>query len=54
MPSENRIQIYLSNEDKELFDKAVELYEMGDSELAREIIHSWLFGNKLQLKKKNG
>lgn len=52
MSSKNGITAYLNNEDKELFDRAVKLYFIGQSELAKEIIHSWLFNNKLQLIKK--
>lgn len=52
MVSENRIVAYLNAKDKELFDEAVDLYEIGESELLREIVHSWLFSNKLQFKKK--
>lgn len=55
MPSENGITAYLEKEDKQLFDIAVKRYGIGHSKLAKEIIHSWLFGNKLQLiNKKEG
>jgi len=54
MPSTNGITAYLEKEDKILFDKAVKLYGIGHSKLAKEIIHSWLFDNKLQLKIKEG
>ena len=37
------------DEDHELFLKAVEKYGVGKSELLREIVHSWLFDNKLNL-----
>lgn len=49
MPSENRIVAYLDDEDKKLFDRAVKLYDIGDSELIRKIISNWLFNNQLQL-----
>ena len=52
MPSKNGVTAYLEKEDKELFDNAVNLYGGGHSKLAKEIIHSWLFSNKLQLNKK--
>ena len=41
--------VYLGKEDKILFEKAAKLYNKGKSEFAREIIHSWLFANRLQL-----
>lgn len=52
MPSEKRIVAYLEDEDWELWKKAVEKYEMDKSKLLREIIHAWLFANKLQLQNK--
>ena len=51
MPSERGVTAYLDKEDKELFDRAAELYGIGDSKLAKEIIHAWLFSNKLHLVK---
>jgi hypothetical protein len=51
MPSKNRIVGYLMDEDYELFKIAEEKYEMTESGLVKEIIHAWLFSNKLQLKK---
>lgn len=50
MPSNNGFMVYLDKEDKLLFEKAVKKYDIGNSELLREIIHSWLFSNKLQIK----
>lgn len=52
MPSKNGVTTYLTDEDKELFDKALKKYNLGQSELLKEIIHSWLFSNKLQIKQK--
>ena len=52
MPSENRVTTFLTDEDKKLFDRAKKLYGIGQSELAKEIIHSWLFANKLHLVKR--
>ena len=52
MPSENGVTAYLEGEDKELFEKAVKRYSIGKSKLLKEIIHSWLFINKLQIKTK--
>ena len=49
MPSDNRVTTFLSDEDKELFDRAMKLYGLGQSELAKEVLHSWLFTNKLNL-----
>lgn len=47
--AKNPKQVCLSDEDSELFEIAKEKYKMGNSELLNEIIHSWLFSNKLQL-----
>lgn len=52
MPSKNGVMVYLKEEDKKLFDEAVRKYQLGQSELLKEIIHSWLFSNKLQIKQK--
>ncbi len=52
MPSKNGVMVYLKDEDKKLFEKAVKKYELGQSELLKEIIHSWLFSNKLQIEQK--
>lgn len=54
MPSKNGVTAYLEKEDKELFDIAVQLYGIGSSHLAKEIIHSWIFNNRLQLEKRQG
>ncbi len=52
MPSDNGVTVYLDPEDKELFKKAVKKYGLGDSKLLKEIIHAWLFANKLKLEEK--
>lgn len=52
MPSDNGVTAYLDKKDKELFEKAVKKYGIGNSELLKEIIHAWLFANKLQILKK--
>ena len=49
MPSERRITIYLEKEDFKLFKIALKKYKKDDSKLGREIMHMWLFNNKLQL-----
>lgn len=48
----NTIQVCLSDDDAELFKKAKQKYNMDKSALLKEIIHSWLFSNKLQLEDK--
>ncbi len=48
----NTKQVCLNDEDYELFEKAVKRYKMKESALLKEIIHSWLFQNKLQLQNK--
>ena len=53
MPAKNGVMVYLKEEDKKLFEKAVKKYGVGQSELLKEIIHSWLFANKLQIQDKN-
>lgn len=50
MTSKNRIVGYLEEEDHKLFKVAEEKYKIKESELFREIVHAWLFSNKLQLK----
>ena len=52
MPSKSGVTAYLGKEDKELFEIAEKKYKMGKSELAKEIIHQWLFNNKLKLVEK--
>jgi hypothetical protein len=52
--SDKRIVAYLENDDWELWERAVKEYGMDKSKLLREIVHAWLFANKLQLKTKNG
>ncbi len=53
MPSKNGVMVYLKEEDKKLFEKAVKKYKMGQSELLKKIIANWLFANKLQIQNKN-
>ena len=48
----NTKQICLSDEDAELFEKAVKKYDMKESTLLKKIIGSWLFSVKLQLEEK--
>jgi len=50
--AKNPIQVCLCDEDAKLFKKAVEKYEMDKSPLLKEIIHAWLFSNKLKLEEK--
>lgn len=52
MPSEKRIVAYLDDKDWELYKKAIKRYAMQESKFLKEIIHSWLFQNKLQLQDK--
>lgn len=49
MPSNNGVMVYLGEKDKKLFEKAVKKYKIGQSKLLKEIIHAWLFANKLQI-----
>ena len=49
MSSEKRIVAYLEDEDWELWGEAIEKYKIGESKLLKEIVHAWLFQNKLQL-----
>lgn len=44
----NTKQVCLSDEDAELFESARKKYDMKESSLLKEIIHAWLFANKLQ------
>jgi hypothetical protein len=53
MPSDKRIVAYLEDEDYELWKKAVKKYKLDKSKLLKEIVHSWLFSIKLQLKDEN-
>jgi len=53
MPSDKRIAGYLSEEDYGLFKTALKKYDVGESGLIQEIVHAWLFANKLQLNQKN-
>jgi len=43
MPSKNGVMVYLKEEDKKLFEKAVGKYKMGQSELLKKIVGNWLF-----------
>lgn len=52
MPSNRRIVAYLDEDDWELWKKAVEKYDMSESKFLKEIVHAWLFANKLQLENK--
>lgn len=52
MPSKSGITAYLEKEDLKLFEKAVEKYGIGQSALIKEIIHAFLFQNKLQIETK--
>ena len=54
MPSDKRVVAYLNDEDWILWQLAVKKYKLDKSKLLKEIIHSWLFSNKLQLESKNG
>jgi hypothetical protein len=49
LSSKRRVTTFLNEEDFDLFCKAVKAYHCKDSKLAREIIHAWLFANKLQV-----
>ena len=44
-----KITTYLSPEDFELFKSAIKKYGTKQADLARDILHAWLFNNKLQL-----
>jgi len=48
----NTEQVCLSDEDADLFNKAYIKYNMDKSALLKEIIHAWLFSNKLKLNEK--
>ena len=49
MPSDRQIKFTLEQEDFNLFNKALEKYAMKESKLLQEIVHAWLFSNKLKL-----
>lgn len=51
MASEKRIAGYLSDDDYRLFHIALKKYDTKESKLIQEIVHAWLFSNKLQLEK---
>jgi hypothetical protein len=48
----NTKQVCLTDEDDKLFEKAVKQYNMDKSALLQEIVHAWLFANKLKLEEK--
>lgn len=48
----NTEQICLKEEDSKLFERAVKKYSMKKSALLNEIVHAWLFANKLKLDEK--
>jgi len=52
MPSKTQVKTVLFGDDYPLFIKAVEKYGTTEPELLREIIHAWLFSNKLSLLEK--
>jgi len=52
MPSYKRIVAYLEDEDWTLWKIAVKKYNMDKSKLLKEIVHAWLFANKLQIQNK--
>lgn len=52
MSSKRQIKTVLLEEDYYLFRNAITRYKATESELLREIIHSWIFSNKLNLKNK--
>ena len=49
MTAKYPLTINLDEADGVLFDKALKSYQTGKSELGREIIHMWLFNNKIQI-----
>lgn len=53
MPSKKRIVAFLEDDDWKLWQTAVTQYDMNKSKLLKEIVHAWLFANKLQLQDKN-
>jgi hypothetical protein len=52
MPSKKRIVAYLENDDWRLWGRAIKKYKIDKSKLLKEIVHSWLFANKLPLEAK--
>jgi len=52
MSSEKHVAGYLRDEDWKLWKIAVRKYKIGQSKLLKEIVHSWLFSNKLSLEEK--
>lgn len=52
MPSDKRIVAYLEDDDWKLWENAIKKYKMDKSKLLKEIVHAWLFANKLQLESK--
>ena len=49
--AKNPKQVCLNDEDSALLEVACNKYNMKNSKLLNEIIHAWLFSNKLQLQK---
>ncbi len=49
MASERQVKTVLSEEDYPLFRNALSKYKITESELLREIVHAWIFSNKLNL-----
>ena len=54
MTSKCRITVNIKKEDVDLFQEALKKYDIGKSELIGELIHTWLFNNKLHFDKKSG
>ena len=52
MPSERQIYTYLKGDDWELWLKALAKTDMKKTDLLREIVHCWLFSNRIQLEGK--
>lgn len=48
----NTKQVCLNEDDAKLFEKAVDKYGLKESTLLNEIVHAWLFANKLKLEEK--
>ena len=48
----NTKQVCLTEDDSNLFEIAVKKYGVGESKLLKEIVHAWLFANKLKLEEK--
>jgi len=46
---DRKVTTYLSPEDFRLFEVATKRYAMKPAKLVRDVLHSWLFDNKLKL-----